>query len=302
MRRVGGAPPPAAASTHRVFEILDRAASVPEPIAAVDPGRVEGAIELRGVAFNYGPRRVLSGLDIKIQPGEMIGLVGHTGAGKTTLINLICRFFDVAEGAILVDGVDIRSFPVEAYRSNIGIVLQEPFLFFGSIAENIAYGRPDADLAAIERAACEAHADGFILALPQGYSTILGERGSTLSGDGTLRANVILGDGQVSPGAFSSIASDGDPDFVIKSTVYHDLRTKGYTPRTGYKFGHHFRVYTGSRPHSEMLIHAVGSDASLPMNSISRSVRLAHSVKKKMLFGCVHSTGIHYLEFARVKL
>ena len=73
----------------------------------------------------------------------MIGLVGHTGAGKTTLVNLICRFFDVAEGAILVDGVDIRSFPVEAYRRNIGIVLQEPFLFFGTIAENIAYGRPE---------------------------------------------------------------------------------------------------------------------------------------------------------------
>jgi tRNA-intron endonuclease len=108
--------------------------------------------------------------------------------------------------------------------------------------------------------------------------------------------------GQVSLGEFSAIALDGDPDFVIKSTVYHDLRTKGYTPRTGYKFGHHFRVYTGSRPHSEMLIHAVGSDASLPMNSISRSVRLAHSVKKKMLFGCVHNSGIHYVEFARIKL
>lgn len=108
--------------------------------------------------------------------------------------------------------------------------------------------------------------------------------------------------GQVSPGAFSAIASDGDPEFMIKSTVYHDLRTKGYTPRTGYKFGHHFRVYTGSRLHSEMLIHAVGNDASLPMNSISRSVRLAHSVKKKMLFGCVHNSGIHYVEFARIRL
>jgi len=190
MSRLVGAAQQAAASTHRVFEILDRAASVPEPTAAVDPGRVEGAIELRGVAFNYGPRRVLSGLDIKIQPGEMIGLVGHTGAGKTTLINLICRFFDVAEGAILVDGVDIRSFPVEAYRSNIGIVLQEPFLFFGTIAENIAYGRPDATPAEIIDAARAASAHEFILRLPDAYDSVVGERGQSLSGGERQRISI----------------------------------------------------------------------------------------------------------------
>jgi ATP-binding cassette subfamily B protein len=190
MSRLVGATQQAAASTHRVFEILDRAASVPEPTAAVDPGRVEGAIELRGVAFNYGPRRVLSGLDLKIQPGEMIGLVGHTGAGKTTLINLICRFFDVAEGAILVDGVDIRSFPVEAYRSNIGIVLQEPFLFFGTIAENIAYGRPDATPAEIINAARAASAHEFILRLPDAYDSLVGERGQSLSGGERQRISI----------------------------------------------------------------------------------------------------------------
>ena len=145
MSRLVGAVQRAAAGTHRVFEILDRVPSVPEPLQPVHPGRVTGAIEFRGVAFQLrAAARSCTTSTCSIRPGEMIGLVGHTGAGKTTLVNLICRFFDVAEGPILVDGVDIRSFPVEAYRRNIGIVLQEPFLFYGTIAENIAYGRPSA--------------------------------------------------------------------------------------------------------------------------------------------------------------
>ena len=96
------------------------------------------------MGFHYGTRPVLKDVNLTVRPGEMIGLVGPSGAGKTTIVNLVCRFYDVAEGAILVDGVDIRSFPLEEYRRNIGIVLQEPFLFYGTIAENIAYGRPDA--------------------------------------------------------------------------------------------------------------------------------------------------------------
>ncbi len=112
------------------------------------PGRLKGHLELRNVRFKYGTREVLHGINLNIEPGEMIGLVGPSGAGKSTLINLICRFYDVADGAILVDGIDIRSFPVQEYRRNIGIVLQEPFLFYGTIAENIAYGRPDATRAA----------------------------------------------------------------------------------------------------------------------------------------------------------
>ncbi len=148
----------AAASAQRLFEILDRVPSVPEPTRPIHPQRVEGQIELRGVRFKYGAREVLHGIDLKIEPGEMIGLVGPTGAGKSTLINLICRFFDVAQGSILVDGVDIRSYPVQEYRKNIGIVLQDPFLFYGTIAENIAYGRPDASHAQIIAAARAARA------------------------------------------------------------------------------------------------------------------------------------------------
>ena len=180
----------AAASAHRLFEILDRAPSVPEPEKPVDPGRVAGEIEVKGVRFKYGTREVLHGIDLKIQPGEMIGLVGPSGAGKSTLINLLCRFFDVAEGAILVDGVNLRSFPVEAYRRNIGIVLQDPFLFYGTIAENIAYGKPGATRDEIIDAARAARAHEFILRLPDSYDSLVGERGQSLSGGERQRVSI----------------------------------------------------------------------------------------------------------------
>ena len=171
MSRMLAATERTAAATHRIFEILDRVPSVAEPVKPVHPGRVKGRIELKGMRFPYGPREVLNGIDLTIEPGEMIGLVGPSGAGKSTLVNLVCRFYDVAEGAILVDGHDIRSFPVEEYRRNIGIVLQEPFLFYGTIAENIAYGRPDATRREIIAAARAAKAHEFILRLPDGYDS-----------------------------------------------------------------------------------------------------------------------------------
>jgi ATP-binding cassette subfamily B protein len=120
----------------------------------------------------------------------MIGLVGPSGAGKTTLINLICRFYDVAGGQILVDGVDVRSLSLEDYRSRIGIVLQEPFLFFGTIAENVAYGRPEASREEIIAAAKAARAHDFILRLPDGYDSLVGERGQSLSGGERQRISI----------------------------------------------------------------------------------------------------------------
>jgi ATP-binding cassette subfamily B protein len=120
----------------------------------------------------------------------MIGLVGHSGSGKSTLVNLICRFYDITEGAIIIDGHDIRSLPIAEYRKHIGLVLQEPFLFYGTIAENIAYGKPDATPAEIVAAARAAHAHEFILRLPHGYNSLVGERGQALSGGERQRISI----------------------------------------------------------------------------------------------------------------
>ncbi len=190
MIRMASATQRAAASAQRIFEILDRKPSVPEPVRPVQPGRLTGRIELREVRFRYGPREVLHGLDLSIEPGEMIGLVGPSGAGKSTLINLICRFYDVSAGAILVDGTDVRSFPVEQYRHNIGLVLQDPFLFYGTVAENIAYGKPGASRREIVQAARAARAHEFILRLPDAYDSLVGERGQSLSGGERQRISI----------------------------------------------------------------------------------------------------------------
>ncbi len=180
----------AAAGAKRIFDILDHVSSVPEPTNPVHIGKASGAIELRDVSFRYGTRAILQDVSLTIAPGEMIGLVGHSGSGKSTLVNLICRFYDVAEGSIRIDGVDIRSLPVSEYRRNIGLVLQEPFLFFGTIAENIAYGNPDATRGEIIAAARAAHAHEFILRLPQGYDSLVGERGQALSGGERQRISI----------------------------------------------------------------------------------------------------------------
>ncbi len=190
MSRIVSSTQRAAAGAKRLFDILDHVSSVPEPASPARLPEVKGRIELRDVAFRYGNRSVLRGVDLGIEPGEMIGLVGHSGSGKTTLVNLICRFYDVTEGAIRLEGVDIRQLALADYRRNIGLVLQEPFLFFGTIAENIAYGKPDATRAEIVAAARAAHAHEFILRLPQGYDSLVGERGQGLSGGERQRISI----------------------------------------------------------------------------------------------------------------
>lgn len=180
----------AAAGAKRIFDILDHVSSVPEPVKPTHLESVKGAIALRSVGFRYGSRTVMRGLSLDIAPGEMIGLVGHSGSGKSTLVNLICRFYDVSEGSVRIDGVDIRSLPVAEYRKHIGLVLQEPFLFFGTVAENIAYGKPDATRAEIVAAARAANAHEFILRLPHGYDSLVGERGQALSGGERQRISI----------------------------------------------------------------------------------------------------------------
>jgi ATP-binding cassette subfamily B protein len=190
MSRIVSVTQKSASAAKRIFDILDHVSSVPEPTHPVHVDEIKGRIEIRDVGFRYGNRAVNRGINLTIEPGEMIGLVGHSGSGKSTLVNLICRFYDVSEGSIRIDGVDIRSIPVAAYRRNIGLVLQEPFLFFGTIADNIAYGKPGATRAEIVAAARAAHAHEFILRLPQGYDSMVGERGQGLSGGERQRISI----------------------------------------------------------------------------------------------------------------
>ena len=190
MSRIVSVTQKAAAGAKRIFDILDHVSNVPEPAQPVKITALAGRIEMKDLAFRYGNRSVIRGLDLEIRPGEMIGLVGHSGSGKSTLVNLLCRFYDVTGGSIQVDGTDIRRFGVADYRRNIGLVLQEPFLFFGTIAENIAYGKPGASRADIVSAARAAHAHEFILRLPQAYDSLVGERGQGLSGGERQRISI----------------------------------------------------------------------------------------------------------------
>ncbi len=190
MSRIVSVTQKAAAGAKRIFDILDHVSSVPEPANPVSLPQVKGHIAIENAQFRYGNRAVIKGLTLSIEPGEFIGLVGHSGSGKSTLVNLMCRFYDVSGGAIKIDGVDIRALKVADYRRHIGLVLQEPFLFFGTIAENIAYGRPEATRADIVAAARAAHAHEFILRLPQGYDSLVGERGQGLSGGERQRISI----------------------------------------------------------------------------------------------------------------
>jgi ATP-binding cassette subfamily B protein len=190
MSRIVSVTQKAAAGAKRIFDILDHVSTVPEPTDPVPLPTTQGRIDIDSIGFRYGSRSVIRGLSLQIQPGEMIGLVGHSGSGKSTLVNLLCRFYDVSDGAIRVDGIDIRRIGVADFRRHIGLVLQEPFLFFGTIAENIAYGKPGATRQEIVAAARAANAHEFILRLPQGYDSLVGERGQGLSGGERQRISI----------------------------------------------------------------------------------------------------------------
>jgi len=181
----------AASSVQRIFEILDTAPVIFSSPSASPVAELKGGIELRDVSFSYdGVRKVLDNVNLKIEAGRMIGLAGPSGGGKTTMVNLICRFYDVLEGRILIDGMDIRNYNVEALRRRIGVVLQDPFLFHDTVAGNIAYGKPDASLDEIIEAACAANAHEFIVRFPDGYDTLVGERGQTLSAGERQRISI----------------------------------------------------------------------------------------------------------------
>jgi len=170
-------------SIGRIEGLLARPSGTPEIADPVDPGRISGRIELVGVRFRYATAadEALQGVDLTVEPGETVAFVGETGAGKSTVLKLVARFYDVTDGALLVDGVDVRRLDLTAFRRQLGVVPQEPFLFAGTIRDNIAYGRPEATDAEVEAAARAVGAHPVIAALPGGYSHVVGERGRTLS-------------------------------------------------------------------------------------------------------------------------
>jgi ATP-binding cassette subfamily B protein len=174
----------ASASAQRIFEILDTRSEIEDKPGAVDLDQLNGRVAFENVTFRYfkGGDAVLSDVSFEVQPGQTVALLGATGSGKTTIINLLPRFYDVSEGRVLVDGHDVRDVTIDSLRGQIGIVLQETTLFSGTIRANIAYGRPDASLDEVVAVARAAAAHDFIVDFPLGYETPVGERGSTLSG------------------------------------------------------------------------------------------------------------------------
>ncbi|MEQ8485971.1 MAG: ABC transporter transmembrane domain-containing protein [Pseudomonadales bacterium] len=176
----------AAGAMERLMELLASPSELPEPLRPrALPADARGRLEVAGVGFCYPTRRdrqVLDGVTFTVAPGEMVALVGPSGAGKTTLFDLVQRFYDPDDGAILLDGVDLRALSLRDVRQHVGYVPQEAVLFAGTVADNLRYGKPDASPAELQRALALAHADGFVAALPEGLATRIGEGGSGLSG------------------------------------------------------------------------------------------------------------------------
>ncbi len=174
----------ASASMHMINELMATPTGTPERSDPIDPGPLEGRISFRDVHFAYpgaAGGEALAGVDIEIAPGERVALVGETGAGKSTIVKLVARFYDPTDGAVLVDGTDVRDLDLGAFRRQLGVVPQEAFLFTGTIRDNIAYGRPDASDAEVERASRAVGAHDFIATLPGGYLAPVSERGRSLS-------------------------------------------------------------------------------------------------------------------------
>jgi ATP-binding cassette, subfamily B, bacterial len=213
----------ASASARRIYEILDTPSDIVDDPAAVDVP-LRGDLAFEGVCFAYpNGTPALDGLDLRIRAGETVAVVGGTGSGKSTLGRLAARFYDVTAGRVTVDGHDVRTVKLAALRDQVGIVPDEPFLFSLTIHDNIAYGRPGATRSAVEQAAVAAGADGFIRALPEGYDTIVGERGYTLSGGQRQRiaiARALI----VNPPILVLDDATSAIDVTVEQRIHHSLR------------------------------------------------------------------------------
>jgi subfamily B ATP-binding cassette protein MsbA len=213
----------ALASSERVFNLLDTEPEVKEAPDAEELEQVRGEVVLRGVSFSYGDGPlVLSDIDVHARPGEMVAFVGPSGAGKTTLTNLLLRFYDPKAGQVLVDGKDVRTLKLSSLRSRIALVQQDPFLFNDSVEANIAYGRLDAGEADVVAAARAANAHEFIVDLPQQYDTVVGERGIKLSGGQRQRisiARAILADPRILILDEATSSVDTEMELLIQEAI-----------------------------------------------------------------------------------
>ena len=219
----------------RIFAVLDAEVEIESPPAAIRLERARGQIEFENVSFAYpgaeagmpAGESVLKQVTLRIEPGEAIGLVGETGAGKTTLLSLISRFYDVSAGRVLMDGIDVRELDLQDLRRNIGIVFQENFLFSNTIAANIAFGEPGADLERVEQAARLASAHEFVVDLPEGYDSLIGEHGSNLSGGQRQRlaiARALLLDPPILLLDDATAAVDPETEHAIQQSITSALR------------------------------------------------------------------------------
>jgi len=214
----------AIASGERIFEILDTEKSIQDRPGAVALPRLEGVVSFRDVSFCYdgSSEWVLRHVDLEARPGQVVALLGATGSGKSTVINLIPRFYDVIEGRVMVDGYNVRAVTLESLRPQIGIVLQESLLFSATIRENIAYGRADATDKEIVATARAARAHDFIMEFPDGYDTLVGERGVTLSGGQRQRvaiARALLMDPRILILDDSTSSVDTETEYLIQQAL-----------------------------------------------------------------------------------
>jgi ATP-binding cassette subfamily B multidrug efflux pump len=224
----------AGTSAERIFELLDTAVDVTDRPGATALEHVSGGVELRDVRFRYagGEREILQGVSFTVAPGQLVAILGTTGSGKSTIINLVPRFYDVTGGAVLVDGRDVREVTLSSLRSQIGVVLQEALLFSGTVRDNIAYGRPDATLDEVRAAAQQAQAAGFIDALPKGYDTVIGERGVGLSGGQRQRiaiARALVTNPRLLILDDSTSAVDAETEAAIQDALDKLMRDKSKT-------------------------------------------------------------------------
>lgn len=230
----------------RFFEIMDTKADIEDRDGAQQLTCVKGDVVFEGVKFSYEDESslVLSDLDLKVSRGENVAIVGPSGSGKTTLVNLIPRFYDVSEGRILIDGKDIKNYTLRSLRENIGVVQQDVYLFSGTILENIAYGRPGATFEEIEKAAKEALCHEFIMELPHGYNTYVGERGVKLSGGQKQRisiARVFLKNPPILILDEATSALDNESELLIKESL--SRLAKG---RTTFTIAHRLTTIKGA--------------------------------------------------------